>query len=206
MSKRANAKYKISRRWGVNLWGRDKDPNNKKNYGPGQHGPVNKGRARSDFGNQLRAKQILKGYYGNMSERQFRKTYEEAIRSKGDSSENLVGLLESRLDTVVYRMNFVPTVFAARQIVNHKHVTVNGKVVNVPSFRLKAGDIVELKEKSRQMPIVIEALKDLERDVPGYLNVNLAEVKGTFMRAPKMDEVPYPVVMEPHLVIEFYSR
>ncbi len=206
MTKRNAAKYKISRRLGVNLWGRQKDAFEKKNYRPGQHGPAGNRRTASDFGTQLSAKQQLKGYYGNISERQFHKTYVEAIRRKGDSSENLIGLLERRLDTVVYRMNFVPTVFAARQFVNHKHVKVNGKTVNIPSYLVKEGDIIEVKEKSKQMPLVIEASQSPERNVPEYLEVNAKELKGKYIRVPKLAEVPYPVKMEPNMVIEFYSR
>lgn len=206
MTKRHQAKYKISRRIGANLWGRAKDPQDKKNYKPGQHGPSGNKRPPSDFGVQLTAKQTLKGYYGNISERQFRRVYQEAIRRRGDSGQQLIGLLERRLDAVVYRMNFVPTVFAARQFVNHKHVKVNGKTVNIPSYLVKEGDIIEVREKSKQIPIVIEASTNPERGIPEYLEVNVKELKGKFLRTPKLEEVPYPVKMEPNLVIEFYSR
>ncbi len=206
MSKRQSSKYKISRRLGVNLWGRGKDPYERKNYPPGQHGATGRRRAPSDFGIQLAAKQQLKGYYGNISEKQFRRTFDEATRKKGDTGENLIGLLESRLDIAVYRMNFVPTVFAARQFVGHKHIKVNGKTVNIPSYRLKPGDVVEIREKSRQIPMVIEAQQNPEKDVPEYLTVDAGKVKGTFARIPAFEEVPYPVKMEPNLVIEFYSR
>lgn len=206
MTKRTNSKYKISRRLNVNLWGRDKDPFNTKNYVPGQHGPTGRRRMASDYGNQLRAKQMLKGYYGNISEKQFRGIFQEAANKRGDTSAHLIGLLESRLDIIVYRMNFVPTVFSARQFVNHKHVKVNGKVVNIPSYRVKEGDVIEVKEKSRQVPMAIEASQNPERDIPGYLDVNTKDFKGKFVRIPKIDEVPYPVKMEPNLVTEFYSR
>lgn len=206
MSKRISSKYKISRRLGVNLWGRDKDPFERKNYVPGQHGPVGRRRAPSDFGTQLNAKQQLKGYYGNISEKQFRTIFKQAANMKGDTGENLIGLLERRLDIVVYRMNFVPTVFAARQFVNHKHILVNGKAVNIPSYRLNPGDVIEVKEKSKQIPIVIEASQSPERDLPDYLDADLKALKGTFVRVPLLEEVPYPVKMEPNLVIEFYSR
>ncbi len=205
MTKRTNSKYKISRRLGESLWGRDKDPQNRKNYAPGQHGMLRK-RIPSDFGTQLSAKQKLKGYYGNISEKQFRSIFKEAVRRKGDTGENLVGLLEQRLDIVVYRMNLVPTVFAARQFVNHKHILVNGKSVNIPSYRLKIGDIVEVREKSRKVPMVIEATQNPERDIPDYIEASLKEMKGRLVRIPKFEEVPYPVKMEPNLVIEFYSR
>lgn len=205
MTKRIQAKYKISRRIGQSLWGRAKDPAIKRTYAPGQHG-ISRRKKASDYGNQLRAKQILKGYYGSINERQFRKIYQEAARRKGDTSENLVGLLESRLDTLVYRMNFVPTVFAARQFVSHGHVKVNGKRVNVPSYIAKEGDEIEVREKSRQMPLVLEASKNAERSVPDYMEVDHNAMKGKFTRMPKLAEVPYPVVMEPNLVIEFYSR
>lgn len=206
MSNRVTAKYKISRRLGVNLWGRGKDAFDAKNYPPGQHGPLGRRRMPSDYGLQLMAKQKLKGYYGNISEKQFRKIFKEAARRKGDTGENLVGILEQRLDAVVYRMNFVPTVFGARQLVNHKHVLVNGKCVNIPSYVVKPGDVVEVKEKSKNIPMVQQAQQNPERAIPEYLEVDSASFKGTFGRVPSFDEIPYPVQMEPNLVIEFYSR
>ena len=204
MSKRSSVKYKISRRLGENLWGRAKDPINRRAYGPGQHGQQRK--KLSDYGTQLRAKQKLKAYYGNLTEKQFHKLYTEAMRLKGDSSENLLALLESRLDAVIYRMCIVPTVFAARQFVNHGHVKVNGKKVNIPSYQVKAGDVIEVKEKSKQMNLVLESLQSPERDVPEYIDMDVKAVRGTFMRKPSFTEIPYPVKMEPNLVIEFYSR
>lgn len=206
MTKRASAKYKISRRWGVNLWGRGKDPYEIKNYVPGQHGRTGRRRMPSDFGNQLRAKQLLKGYYGNISEKQFRNTFAKAVKQKGDTGENFIGLLESRLDAVVYRMNFVPTVFASRQFINHKHVTVNGKTVNIPSYQVKPGDVIQVKDKAKAIPMVIESTQNPERNIPDYLNVDLSAMKGSFVRVPQQDEVPYAVPMEVNLVIEFYSR
>ncbi|WP_028465387.1 30S ribosomal protein S4 [Nisaea denitrificans] len=204
MGKRLNSKHKIDRRLGVNLWGRAKSPFNDREYGPGQHGQ--RRRKPSDFGIQLMAKQKLKGYYGNIGEKQFRKYFAEAVRRRGDTGENLVGILECRLDAVVYRMKFVPTVFAARQAVSHNHVMVNGKRVNIPSYMVKEGDVVELKEKSREMPMVIEAAASNERDIPDYMDVDLDKKRGTFTRVPKLEDVPYPVHMEPNLVVEFYSR
>ena len=204
MSKRLAAKYKINRRLGLNLWGRAKSPVNRREYGPGQHGQ-HKGKP-TDYGIQLLAKQKLKGYYGNVSEKQLRKYYAEAIRRKGDTSENLIGLLESRLDAIVYRMKFVPTVFASRQFVNHGHILVNGKRVNIPSYMVKEGDVIEVREKSRQMATVLEAAASNERDVPDYMEVDHKKCKGTFLHTPKFADVPYPVQMEPNLVIEFYSR
>jgi small subunit ribosomal protein S4 len=204
MSKRAGSKYKINRRLGVNLWGRSKSPLNRRDYGPGQHGQRRK--KPSDFGTQLMAKQKLKGYYGNIGERQFRRLYEEASRRRGDTGERLIELLERRLDAVVYRMKFVPTVFAARQFVNHGHVQVNGKRVNIGSYLVKDGDTIEVKEKSKLMALVLEAIKSTERDVPDYLQVDHDKMKGSFVRAPKLADVPYPVSMEPNLVVEFYSR
>jgi small subunit ribosomal protein S4 len=206
MTKRLSTKHKISRRFGVNLWGRDNDPSEKRNFIPGQHGPSIGRRVMSDFGKQLAAKQILKGYYGNVSEKQFRNMYKEAIQKKGDSSENFIGLLESRLDVIVYRMNLVPTIFAARQFVNHKHVTVNGKTVNIPSYRVSAGDVVEVRESSKQIPIVIEATEAMSRTVPDYMEVDGKARKGKFVRKPLMSEVPFPFKAEVNLVIEFYSR
>ncbi|MEL6687172.1 MAG: 30S ribosomal protein S4 [Pseudomonadota bacterium] len=205
MSKRHSTKYKIDRRMGENIWGRPKSPVNKRPNPPGQHGAGRRGKM-SDFGTQLRAKQKLKGYYGNITEKQFRRTYDEATRMKGDTSENLIGLLERRLDAVVYRAKFVPTVFAARQFVNHGHVLVNGKKVNIPSYRVKPGDVIEVREKSKTMALVLEALELAERDVPEYVDLDVKAMKATFTRVPGFDEVPYPVMMEPNLVIEFYSR
>ena len=205
MSKRHSAKYKIDRAMGENLWGRAKSPVNKRSYGPGQHGQRRKSKV-SDFGLQLKAKQKLKGYYGNITEKQFRRYYREAAKRKGDTSENLIGLLERRLDAVIYRMKFVPTVFSARQFVNHGHVMVNGKRVNIPSYLVKEGDVVEVREKSRQLPLVLLAIESAEREVPDYMNVNHQKMQGTFMQTPKLSDVPYPVTMEPNLVIEFYSR
>ncbi len=204
MSKRAGSKYKINRRLGVNLWGRGKSPINRRDYPPGQHGQ--RRRKPTDFGNQLMAKQKLKGYYGNLGEKQFHRLYVEAVRRKGDTGENLIQLLERRLDAVVYRLKFVPTVFAARQIVNHGHVRVNGKRVNIPSYQVRDGDVIELVEKARDFPIVLEGTSSGERDVPDYLEVDHGKLRGTFVRAPAYQEVPYPVQMEPNLVIEFYSR
>ena len=204
MSKRLASKYKIDRRLGVNLWGRPKSPINSREYGPGQHGQ--RRRKPSDFGTQLMAKQKLKGYYGNIGEKQFRRYFAEASRRKGDTGENLVGLLERRLDAVVYRAKFVPTVFAARQFVNHGHVTVNGKKVNIASYMVKDGDVVQVKAKSRELPLVLEAVESVERDLPDYIEVNHKDMKATYIRAPKLADVPYPVQMEPNLVIEFYSR
>jgi small subunit ribosomal protein S4 len=205
MSKRASSKYKIDRRMGENIWGRPKSPVNRREYGPGQHGQRRKGKL-SDFGVQLRAKQKLKGYYGDISEKQFRATYDEAARRKGDTPENLIGLLESRLDAIVYRAKFVPTIFAARQFVNHGHVKVNGIRVNIGSYRCKAGDVVEVKDKSKQLVTVLEAVGLAERDVPDYIEADHNKMRATFNRVPGLADVPYPVVMEPHLVIEFYSR
>jgi len=204
MSKRINAKYKIERRLGTSLWGRAKSPFNKREYGPGQHGQAHS--KPTDYGVQLRAKQRLKGYYGNVSEKQLRKYYAEAIRRKGDSSENLVGILESRLDAVVYRMKFVPTVFAARQFVNHGHILVNGKKVNIPSYLVKVGDVIEVNGKAKDMAVVIEAMASAERNVPDYLTVDEKNMSGTMTRVPVLADIPYACQMEPNLVVEFYSR
>ncbi len=206
MSKRTNHKHKISRRYGINLWGRENDPSEKRNFIPGQHGPSIGKRIVSDFGKQLQAKQILKGYYGNVSEKQFRNMYREAIRRKGDTSENFINLLERRLDMVIYRMNFVPSVFAARQFISHKHITVNGKCVNIASFRVSDNDVIEVRDSSKQIPMVIEATENPARAMPDYMDVDVKARKGTFKRTPLMAEVPYPVKMEVNLVVEFYSR
>jgi len=204
MSKRHSAKYKIDRRMGENLWGRPKSPVNQRQYGPGQHGQRRKSKV-SDFGLQLKAKQKLKGYYGNLTEKQFRRTYDAAARKKGNTSENLISLLESRLDAVVYRAKFVPTPFAARQFVNHGHVLVNGKRVNIPSYQVKAGDVVSVRERSRNMALVLEAVQSAERDFPDYIEVDAKALSARFVRAPELAEVPYAVKMEPNLVVEYYA-
>jgi small subunit ribosomal protein S4 len=205
VTKRTSAKHKIDRRMGENIWGRPKSPVNRREYGPGQHGQRRKAKL-SDFGLQLRAKQKLKGYYGDLTEKQFRRIYAEAERIKGDTGENLVGLLERRLDAVVYRAKFVATMFAARQFVNHGHVTVNGRRVNIASYRVKEGDVVQVREKSRQIAVLIEATQLAERDVPDYVDADHSKMSATFVRTPGFGDVPYPVMMEPNLVIEYYAQ
>ena len=205
MSKRHSVKYKIDRRLGENIWGRPKSPLNARAYGPGQHGQRRKGKL-SDYGLQLRAKQKLKGYYGSITEKAFRRLYDEASRRKGDTGENLIDLLESRLDAIVYRAKFVPTVFAARQFVSHGHVLVNGKRVNIPSYQVKIGDKIEVRERSKQLTVVLEAVQLAERDVPDYVEVDHNKMVANFVRIPALSDVPYPVQMEPNLVVEFYSR
>ncbi|MDR3515255.1 MAG: 30S ribosomal protein S4 [Azospirillaceae bacterium] len=204
MSKRQQAKYKIDRRLGVNLWGRAKSPINRHEYGPGQHGQRRK--KPTDYGIQLMAKQKLKGYYANIGEKQFRKLFQEAVRRKGDTGENLVQLLERRLDAVVYRMKFVPTPHASRQFINHGHILVNGRRLNIPSYQVRDGDVIEVRQKAKQLGVVLEAISSSERDIPDYLSVDTGALKGTFVRAPALADVPYPVQMEPNLVVEFYSR
>ncbi|MBM3620818.1 MAG: 30S ribosomal protein S4 [Alphaproteobacteria bacterium] len=204
MSKRESSKYKIDRRLGVNLWGRPKSPINKRESRPGQHGA--KRTKPTDFGNQLMAKQRIKGYYGNVSERQMRRYYAEAMRRRGDTGENLIALLERRLDAVVYRMKFAATVFASRQLVSHGHVRVNGRRVNIASYQVRDNDVISLGNKAKDLAVVMEASQLAERDVPEYMQVDHKEMKGTYLRAPKLSDVPYPVQMEPSMVVEFYSR
>ena len=206
MTKRITTKYKIDRRLGCNLWGRPKSPFNKRNSRPGQHGASGHRRKLSDYGKQLFAKQKLRFYYGDLTEKQFRKIYDKASNIKGDTSEILIELLERRLDAIVYRMKFVPTIFAARQLVNHGHVVVNGKRVNIPSYTVKDGDEISVKEQSKQINLIQEAIVSQEREIPEYLEVDTKDLKGRFLRAPLMHDVPYPVTMEPNLVIEYYSR
>jgi small subunit ribosomal protein S4 len=205
MTKRAHAKYKLDRRMGESIWGRPKSPVNKRSYGPGQHGQ-RRARKLSDYGTQLQAKQKLKGYYGNITERQFRKYYTEASRRQGDTGENMIGLLECRLDAVVYRAKFAPTPFAARQLVSHGHVKLNGRRVTVSSCQVKEGDTVELSGKARDMALVLEASKSAERDVPDYVDVDHGKMTAKFLRTPKLGDVPYASQMSPHLIVEFYSR
>ena len=205
MTKRSEAKYKLDRRMGENIWGRPKSPVNRREYGPGQHGQRRKGKL-SDYGVQLRAKQKLRGYYGNISEKQFRGIYDEAIRMRGDSGANMIALLERRLDALIFRAKFVPTVFAARQFINHGHVKVNGRRVNIPSYRVKVGDTIEVKESSKQLAIVLEAAQLAERDVPDYIEADHNKMAAKLARIPLISDVPYAVMMEPHLVVEYYSR
>ncbi|MEL6219705.1 MAG: 30S ribosomal protein S4 [Pseudomonadota bacterium] len=205
MTKRTSAKYKIDRRMGENIWGRPKSPVNRREYGPGQHGQRRKGKM-SDFGLQLRAKQKLKGYYGDLTEKQFRRIFAEAERRRGDTGELLVGLLEQRLDAVVYRAKFVPTIFAARQFVNHGHVRVNGRRVNIPSFRVTPDDEITLGEKGKQMALVLEAVQSGERDVPEYLDVDHNKLTAKFVRVPGLSDIPYAAMMEPNLVVEYYAQ
>jgi small subunit ribosomal protein S4 len=205
MTKRASAKYKLDRRMGENIWGRNKSPVSKRAYGPGQHGQ-RKSRKLSDYGTQLHAKQKLKGYYANINERQFRRYYEEASRRTGDTGEHMIGLLERRLDAIVFRAKFVPTVFASRQLVSHGHVAVNGRRVTIPSYLVKEGDTVELRAKAKDMALVLEAVKNTERDVPDYIEANHSKMSAKFLRTPKLNDVPYAVQMQPSLVVEFYSR
>ena len=204
MTKRTSAKHKLDRRMGENIWGRPNSPVNKRSYGPGQHGQRRKSKV-SDFGLQLRAKQKLKGYYGDVTEKQFRRTYDEAARIKGDTGQNLIGLLERRLDMVVYRATFAPTVFSARQIVSHGHIFVNGVKCNIASRRISVGDVISLGSKAKEMALVIEAQSLAEREIPDYVSPDGTD-KVTYTRVPTLDEVPYPVQMEPNLVVEFYSR
>ena len=205
MTKRTAAKYKLDRRMGENIWGRPKSPVNRREYGPGQHGQRRKGKM-SDFGLQLRAKQKLKGYYGDLTEKQFRRIYSDAVRMRGDTGEALVGLLERRLDAVVYRAKFVPTMFAARQFVNHGHVKVNGQKVNIPSYRVSEGDVIEVSEKGKNMALVLEAVQSAERDVPEYIEADHSKFTATYMRVPSLGDIPYAVMMEPNLVVEYYAK
>ncbi|GGE40883.1 30S ribosomal protein S4 [Agaricicola taiwanensis] len=205
MSKRHAVKFKLDRRLGENIFGRAKSPVNRREYGPGQHGQRRKGKL-SDYGVQLRAKQKLKGSYGDITEKQFHKTYVEAARLKGDTGENLIGLLERRLDSVVYRAKFVPTIFAARQFVNHGHIRVNGRRVNIASYLVKVGDVIEVKQSSKELALVLEAAQSGERDVPEYISVDHSKMVAQYVRVPTLAEVPYPVRMEPNLVVEYYSR
>ena len=205
MTKRLNSKHKVDRRLKVNLWGRPKSPFNTRAYPPGQHGQTKSAKP-SDYGIQLQAKQKLKCYYGNMNERQFRNMYKRAIMKKGDTAENLIGLLERRLDAVVYRSKLSNTIFSSRQLINHGHVRVNGKKVNISSYQVKEEDSIEIRDKSKQLALIDIALANKEREVPEYLQLDEKNKKVKFVRVPKFEEVPYPVIMEPNLVIEYYSR
>ena len=205
MTKRLASKHKVDRRLKVNLWGRPKSPFNTRNYPPGQHGKSKKGKP-SDYGMQLEAKQKMKFYYGNMNERQFRNTYRKARQQKGNTTENLVAFLERRLDTIIYRAKFATTVFSARQLINHGHIKVNGKKVNIPSYLTKPEDVIEIKDKSKEMTTIVGSMVSKERDVPEYIQMDEKNKKAKLVRVPKFSEIPYPTIMEPNLVIEYYSR
>ena len=205
MTKRLASKHKVDRRLKVNLWGRPKSPFNSRNYPPGQHGKTKRTKT-SDYGIQLEAKQKMKFYYGNMNERQFRNVYLKAIQKKGNTSENLVGFLESRLDTIIYRAKFATTVFSSRQLINHGHFIVNGKKVNIPSYSVKTNDVIEVKNKSKDMAFIAGSLVNKEREVPDYIQMDEKNKKAKLIRIPKFSEIPYPAMMEPNLVIEYYSR
>ena len=206
MTKRLASKHKVDRRLKVNLWGRPKSPFNSRNYPPGQHGKSTKKRKTSDYGTQLEAKQKLKFYYGNMNERQFRNVYRKAFKKKGNTTENFIGLLERRLDTVIYRAKFAPTVFSARQLINHGHIKVNGKKVNIPSCLVSEKDTIELRGKSKELIVVAGALVSKEREIPDYIQLDAKNIIAKLIRVPKFSEVPYPTIMEPNLVVEYYSR
>jgi|TARA_B100001540_G_scaffold315977_1_gene344636 small subunit ribosomal protein S4 len=205
MTKRLKSKHKVDRRLKVNLWGRPKSPFNSRAYPPGQHGQTRKGKP-TDYGIQLNAKQKLKSYYGNINERQFRNIYRKALAKRGDTTENLIAILESRLDTIVYRSKFAPTVFSARQLINHGHIRVNKKKVNVSSFLVKEADVIEVKENSKKLNVIEVSISNKERDIPDYIQPDDKKKSVKFIRVPKFEEVPYPVIMEPSLVIEYYSR
>ena len=205
MTKRLASKHKVDRRLKVNLWGRPKSPFNSRNYPPGQHGKTKRGKT-SDYGTQLAAKQKMKFYYGNMNERQFRNMYRKALNKKGKTSENLIGFLERRLDSVIYRAKFATTVFSARQLINHGHIKVNDKKVNIPSYLVKEEDTIEIKDKSKELTMIIGSLLNKEREIPEYIQMDEKNKKVKFIRVPKFSEVPYPTIMEPNLVIEYYSR
>ena len=206
MTKRIQAKHKVDRRLGVNLWGRPKSPFNKRAFGPGQHGQTKARGKPSDYKIQLQAKQKLKSYYGNLNERQFRNVFKEADRIRGNTGENLVGILESRLDAVIYRAKFAQTVFQARQVINHGHIRVNGKKVNISSYTVKENDVIEVKESSKQLAVILSAVSNKERDVPEYIVADHKQFSAKLTRVPKMEEIPYPALMEPNLVVEYYSR
>ena len=205
MTKRQRSKHKVDRRLKVNLWGRPKSPFTTRNYPPGQHGKSKKGKP-SDYGTQLEAKQKMKFYYGNLNERQFRNIYRKAIQKRGNTSENLVAFLESRLDTIIYRAKFANTVFAARQLINHGHIQVNGKKVNISSYSVKAEDSIEVRDKSKNIANIEGAILSKEREVPEYIQMDENNKKAKLVRIPKFAEIPYPTIMEPNLVIEYYSR
>ena len=206
MTKRLASKHKVDRRLKVNLWGRPKRPFNTRNYPPGQHGKSTKRGKTSDYGTQLEAKQKLKFYYGNMNERQFRNAFRKALKKKGNTTENFIGFLERRLDMVIYRAKFATTVFSARQLINHGHIKVNGKKVNISSCLVSEKDTIELKDKSKELIVIAGALVNKEREIPDYIQMDEKNKIAKLIRIPKFSEVPYPTIMEPNLVVEYYSR
>ncbi|MDD2840283.1 MAG: 30S ribosomal protein S4 [Rickettsiales bacterium] len=203
MTKRINAKKKISRSLGVNLWGRANDTFVKRNYRPGQHGTAPKRDTNHSI--HLRAKQKVRKYY-DIKESQFRTIFDNAKRLKGNTEEIFAGLLESRLASIVYRANFAPTVYAARQLVNHKHILVNGKPINIASYQVKVGDVISLSEGAKKITLINEALEHMERDIPTYLELNANEKTVKFLNKPAFSDIPYPFDAEFNMIVEFYSR
>lgn len=205
MTKVVKAKYKASRRLGTSIWGDDKDPFHTKNYRPGQHGPTGRVKT-SDYGVHLQAKQTVKAHYGRITEKQFRNIFALANKMKGNTAENFAGLLEKRLDMVIYRMNLAPTIFAARQLVSHDNVKLNGKKVNIPGQRLKEGDKVELKDSAKQITVYMESAQKQKRTVPEYLSVDPGAMSGVFIRTPMILDIPYPFEANFGKIIEYYSH
>ncbi|XVN41153.1 MAG: 30S ribosomal protein S4 [Rickettsia endosymbiont of Argas persicus] len=205
MTKIVRSKYKASRRLGVSLWGDSKDAFNTRNYRPGQHGQNTMVKT-SDYGLHLKAKQRIKCHYGRITEKQFRNLFGSAQKMKGNTGENFIGLLESRLDTIVYRMNIAQTIFAARQLVSHGHIKVNGHKADIASMRLKEGDVVEIKESSRQMTVIQESVSKQGQTTPDYVSFDVDSLSGKYLRVPTISDVRYPFKAEVHLVVELYSR
>lgn len=205
MTKIVKAKYKVSRRLGSSIWGDEKDPFHTKNYRPGQHGPGTRGKV-SDYGLHLNAKQMVKNHYGRVTETQFRNIFKLASKMKGNTAENFAGLLEQRLDMVVYRMNFAPTIFAARQLVSHCHVRLNGKKVNIASQRVQIGDVIEIKDNSKDITKIMESIQKLSRPVPEYLAIDPAKMSGQLVRIPMISDIPYPFQPNFGKIVEYYSH
>src|SRR4029079_16925577 len=201
MARYTGPKTKISRRFGEPILGNGKWLGKTSNP-PGQHGEKRKRKTLGEYALQLREKQKAKYTYGIL-EKQFRKTFEEASRIKGVTGENLIKLLEARLDNTVYRMGIAPSRPAARQLVSHKHVTVNGEVVNIPSFQLKAGDVIGLKEKSGANSSLTSFIRGKNPKF-NWLDWNDAEKKGTFITYPERESVPENI--KEQLIVELYSK
>jgi|TARA_B100001146_G_C16162277_1_gene426201 small subunit ribosomal protein S4 len=205
MAKVTTPKGKLVRKFGENIFGNPKYDRllNRKPYKPGQHGQSRRSKL-SNYGVQLQEKQKIKFMYG-LLEKQFRLTFEKAEKMKGETGTNMLQLLESRLDNVVYRLGFAPSRPSGRQMVSHKHFLVNNKVVNVPSYIVNPGDVIEVRKKSKKMDIILDAMRRIKGDMDlPWLGLDKAKMRGTFVAVPDRDEMQLTV--NEQLVVELYSK
>ena len=205
MAKINTPRGKLVRKFGENIFGNPKYDKllNRKPYGPGQHAQTRRGKV-SNYGSQLQEKQKIKFMYG-LLEKQFRITFKKAEKLKGETGTNMLQLLESRLDNVVFRLGFAPTRPAARQLVSHKHFLVNGIAVNIPSYLLKPGDDISVRNKSKKMDIILDSIRTIKGDIElSWLNLDKAKMTGTFLNVPERDEMD--LTINEQLVVELYSK